>query len=478
MRARVFVAAAAAFVLAGCVAVGPSYERPPVATPESYSTPSGEGEIPEAWWTLFGQEALDRLVDEALQANQDLAAAAARVEEARALAGAARADRFPRLDANVSASSAKLSASTLGLPPDVEVQFEDFRAGASLAYEVDFWGRLRRAHEAARAELLASEEGRRNVRLAVAGDVTGAYFDLLALDRQLASARDTLRTRRESVRLQRLRLDAGTISELDLSQAEAELAATEAAVPRLVRARRQTETRLGVLLGRIGGEIERDGDLGAIRPPEVPAGLPSELLSRRPDVVAAEQRLVAANARIGVARAALFPSITLTASAGTESSELSNLFATGTSVWQMAAGLVQPIFHGGKLRRQAEAAEARQRQQLAGYLKTVQTAFAEVENALVARTTGAGERQAVARQVEALARARRLATVRYDAGDASYLDVLDAERNLFRADLELIDAQRAELGAAVALFKALGGGWTPPAAEPAPAEATADSGPD
>jgi len=478
MRRSTTALALLASVLAGCAAAGPDYRRPALALPEAYSPAGAAGEIPDRWWSLFGAPALDRLVDEALAANRDLAVAAARVEEARALAGVARGERFPQVDAGVVGSRSKLSGDTAAVPPGFDLERDAVRATAELSFELDFWGRLRRAHEAARAELLATEEGRRNVRLAVVSEVAAAWFDLLALDRQLAIARETAESRSESVRLQRLRFDAGSISELDLSQAEAELAATEATVPQLERAVRQTENRLAVLRGRFGGAVERGGALADLGPPAIPVGLPSELLMRRPDVVAAEQLLVAANARIGVARAALFPSITLTGYAGSESQELSDLFASGTNVWRAALGLVQPIFHAGKLRRQVDVARARERQALATYAKTLETAFAEVEDSLAALSTGAEERAALARQVEALGRARRLAALRYEAGDASYLEVLDAERNLFRADLDLVAARRAELGAAVGLFRALGGGWpgaratatpgSPPAAAPAP----------
>ncbi|MCM2269787.1 MAG: efflux transporter outer membrane subunit, partial [Thermoanaerobaculia bacterium] len=440
MRNRVIVAPAfatlAVVVLAGCATVGPDYQRPELGLPASYShAGSAGGTIAERWWELFGDAELDRLVEAALAANQDLAAAAARVEEARALAGVARADRFPHVDARLGGSRTKLSADTATVPPGFDLERDAFRATVGLSFEIDFWGRLARAHEAARAELLASEEGRRNVRLGVVAGVATAWFDLAALDRQLASTRSTVASRQESVRLQRLRVDAGTISELDLSQAEAELAAAEVAVPQLERARRQTENRLAVLLGRVGGELPQPPAIDPARLPVAPPALPSELLARRPDVVAAEQGLVAANARVGVARAALFPSISLTGYTGSESQELSDLLASGTGLWQVAAGLLQPVFQAGKLRRGVEAAQARQQQALAAYAKAVQSGFAEVEDALVARRTGAAERAALARQVAALARARHLAALRYEAGEAAYLEVLDAERALFRAEL-------------------------------------------
>lgn len=457
--------ALAALPLAGCLALGPAYRRPELALPATYSQATLEGAVPDAWWEAFRDPALDALEQEALAANQDLAAAAARVEEARALAGIARADRFPQLTAQVSGNRSRLSQETAELPPGFDLTFDRFDATVDLTFELDFWGRLRRASQAARAELLASQGGWRNVRLGLEADVADAYFDRSTFDRQLAIARETLDSRRESVRLQRVRYDAGSISELDLAQAEAELAATEATVPVLERQVRQTEDRLTVLLGRIGGAavqaaaVGLEAGPGGVELPAIPAGLPSELLVRRPDVAAAEQRLIAANARIGAARAAYFPAISLTGYAGSESAELSGLFRAGTSIWGAALDLLEPIFNAGRTRRQVEAQTALQRQALAAYVKAVQTAFADVEDGLVARSTGIAQREALARQVEALGRARRLAVLRYEAGDASYLEVLDAERNLFRAQLDLAGARRGELGAAITLFKALGGGW-------------------
>ncbi len=460
MKTFVRLAATLALLpLAACVTLGPDYQRPEPKLPAAFSQAGGDAAVPGAWWKLFGDPALDRLEEEALAANQDLAAAAARVEEARALSGLARADRFPEVTGQGGGSRTKFSNDNGQFPPGIPLEFDSFRVTAGLSYELDFWGRLRRLSEAARAELLATEAGRRNVALGLTAEVATAYFQLVALDHQLEVARDTLGTRGESVRLQGLRFDAGTISELDLAQAQAERAVTEATIPALERLIRQTENRLQVLLGRTGGGVERGATLDNLVLPAVPAGLPSRLLERRPDVIAAEQRLIAANARIGAARAAYFPSISLTGYAGTESQELADLFASGTGIWQVALGLVQPIFNAGRTRRQVEAATAREEQAVAIYLKAVQSAFAEVEDALVALSTGAAEREALARQVEALARARRLSDLRYEGGDSSYLDVLDADRNLFRAELDLARVRAAELTAAVTLFKALGGGW-------------------
>jgi len=460
MSARALASLLAATAVAGgCVTMGPDYQRPELAVPAGYSVAASGGEIPDAWWRSFGSGELDALVAEALAANADLAAAAARVEEARALAGEARADRLPQLDGRLAKTRTKLSSDTATVPPGFDLQRDAHRAALSFSWELDFWGRLARATEAARAGLVASEEGHRAIRLGVVAETATTYFHLLSLDRQLAIARETLSTRFESVRLQRLRFDAGSISELDLSQAEAELAATEATVPALERQIARAEGRLAVLLGRIGRVDPRGGELAALAVPEVPVGLPSELLQRRPDVVAAEQALVAANARIGVARAELFPSLSLTAYGGSESRELGDLLTSGTSIWQVGANLLQPIFAGGRARRRVEGARARESEALAGYARAVQSAFADVEVALAERRTAAAEREALDRQVTALARARHLATLRYDAGDASYLDVLDAERSLFRAELELVGARQLEAESAVALYRALGGGW-------------------
>ena len=454
----VITAVSAALSLSACVTVGPDYNQPELPMPASYDEAPSADSIQGAWWTLFGEPTLDSLVVEALAGNQDLAIAAARVEEARALAGIARADQWPEV--NATADVARTRQSDMFLPPVGEAENNFFSGAGTLSFELDFWGRLRRTTEAARAELLATEEAQRIVALALVSEVALAYFDLVALDLQLAIAQETLSSRSEAVVLQVSRLDAGTISELDLTQARADLAAAEAATPVLERLVRQTEDRMAVLLGRIGGTVERGASLDVVGAPEVPVGLPSELLTRRPDVLAAEQALVAANARIGAARAAYFPSVALTGYAGYESEALSDLVTPGAGIWQAAVSVFQPIFNAGRTRRQVDAARARERQALAAYTKTVQVAFAEVEDALVARRTSVAEREALMRRVETLTLARSLAQVRYEAGESSYLDVLDADRNLFQAELDLTDVRRSELAAAVTLFKALGGGWT------------------
>ena len=460
-----------------CRSVGKQYARPDIALPAAFSSgASSEAQpapLPDAWWQLYGDPKLDALIEEAYANNQDLALAAARIDESRALLGLADADRKPRVDASGSAAQIERTREALGVPPGFPIDVDRGQFGISVgaSYEFDLWGRYARGSEAARADLLATVEGQRVVRLSLAAEIALAYADLLVADRQLEISNDTVATRRESVDLQKLRLDAGTISELDLAQAEAELAATEAAIPAIARFRRQTEDRLAVLLGRIGGTVERGG-LDRFNLPEIPAGLPSDLLVRRPDVQVAEARLIAANARLAVAKTNLFPRLSLTASGGLESTELAKLFTSPAGVWQLALSVLQPLFDAGRNRRGIDAASARERQALALYLRSVQSAFADVEDALVARESGAQERGALERQVEALARARRLATIRYEAGDSSYLEVLDSERALFRSQLEWLRSRRDELAASIGMFRALGGGWANlPATSPEAPEA-------
>jgi outer membrane protein, multidrug efflux system len=471
---RLLATCSLVLALTACLTVGPDYHRPELPLPAGYAEAEAEpgapgAAVPDAWWTLFGDPALTRLVEEALAANQDLAAAAARVAEARALAGIAQSERFPQVSVTAGASRTELSTDTAPIPPGFDIETDSVRLAGTVAYELDFWGRLRRLTEAAREELLASEEGRRNLALAVASEAAAAYFDLLSLDEQVRIARETLGTRSELARLQKVRFDAGTISELDLAQAESEVAAAEATLPVLERQTRQVENRLAVLRGRFGGTVERaaPGALAEIAAPEVPVGLPSELLLRRPDVREVERRLAAANARIGAARAAYFPNVVLTGYAGSESAQLAGLFGSGTGIWQVAAALVGPIFNAGRTRREVEAAQAREQQALAAYTGTLQIAFAEVEDALVARRTGVAEREALTRQVEALSRSLRLANLRYEAGESSFIEVLDAQRTLFRAQLVLVESRRFELQSTVTLFKALGGGWQEAPAAPA-----------
>ena len=459
---RIFALLAVAALLAGC-AVGPDYLRPDVPAPQGWRTPAATetslGDLD--WWRVFADETLQGLIRTALEENKDVRLAVARVLESRAQLGVTRSSQFPQLDANGSYNNQRTSTvSAVPLPPTVNPEQEVFRSTLDLSFEIDLWGRLRRATEAARADLLASEENRRSVVVTLVGDVAQAYFDLLELDRELDIARRTLESRRESLRIVRLRFDNGITSELDLRRAEGEAASAAAQIPDLERQIAQTENRISILLGRNPAPIPRGGSLSE-QPvlPEVPAGLPSALLERRPDLRQAEQRLVAANARIGEAKAAYFPQITLTGAFGVESIALSDLFTGPARVWQFGPRITLPIFNAGRITSQVRAAGARQQQALVQYQQAIQRAFTEVEDTLVSHRKSREIRPDREALVAATRRSLELADLRYKDGLASYLEVLDAQRQLFSAEIDLARTNRDQLTSVVQLYKALGGGW-------------------
>jgi multidrug efflux system outer membrane protein len=463
--------ALAGLVAAGCT-LGPDYRRPAVPAPETWRTPAeGPASLADlGWWDLFHDEALQALVREALSANRDLRATVARVAEVRAVLGFTRAAQFPEIGASADAATQRISeVGAFPLPPGTDPESGVFGTSLDLAFELDLWGRLRRATEAARADLLESEETRRTVVLTLVGDVAVAYFDLLDLDRELEIARRTVASRRDSLDLVRLRFREGLTAELDVRRAEAELASAAATVPDLERRLAQTENALSTLLGRNPGPVPRGRPLEAQwAPPEIPAGLPSALLERRPDIRGAEQRLVAANARIGEARAAFFPQITLTGFFGVESAALSDLFTGPARVWSFGPRVTLPIFNAGRNRARLDAARAREAQAVALYELAVQQAFREVEDALVAHRKAREVRLEQEALVAASRRALELAELRYRNGLSPYLDVLDAQRQLFGAELNVAAARRAQLVALVQVYKALGGGWAPETAAGAP----------
>ena len=453
-----------AVALAGC-AVGPDYKRPAMETPPTWRTPAEEtaslADI--AWWDLFRDPVLRDLIATALEENKDLRLAVARVAEARAQLGVTRAAQFPQVDGQASYTNQRFSQKSFpftALPPGVDPQQEFYRTSLDLTFELDLWGRLRRATEAARAELLASEENRRTVLTTLISDVAQAYFDLLELDREAQIDRQTLDSRRASLELVRRRFDEGLTNELDVRRAEGEVASAAARVPDVERRIAQTENRLSILLGRNPGAIPRGAVLEAQTiPPELPAGLPSALLERRPDVRQAEQRLVAANARIGQAKAEFFPRISLTGSFGVESVALSDLFTGPARVWQAGPAMTVPIFNAGRIAANLRATEARERQALIQYQQTIQQAFREANDALVFHRKARETRAEREQQVMAARQALTLADLRYKNGLSNYLDVLDAERQLLSAEIELAQTTRDRLTAVVQVYKALGGGW-------------------
>ena len=454
--------------LAACMTVGPDYRKPGVELPAAWPGASTDAPVAVRWWTLYNDPHLDLLIDEALEHNTDLRIAAARVDEARAQLGVTRADQLPAVNAGAAASRNRFSQNTATAFPGIDPEYSDYSATLNAAWEIDFWGKYRRATEAARAELLASQSGRDAVQLSLSATVTRAYFNLRALDAQVDVTRQRIETRSKALELEKLRYDAGESSELQYRQVEAETLAAKALLPVLEQQQALQESALAVLLGRSPREllesgVARGAALDALAlPPAVPAGLPSDLLARRPDLYQAEQLLIASNARIGVARAAYYPSISLTGVLGFESDSLSNLFSAPSRLWQFSASAAQTVFDAGRTSGRVDAATARREQLLAQYQGTVQNAFREVKDALVASRKSAERLAAEQARVSALRTSVRLATMRYKAGEASLIDALDAERSLLDAELDRIAAQREQLAATADLFQALGGGWNAP----------------
>lgn len=451
-------------LLAGC-AMQPPYQRPPVEVevPAAWKESAPRYAEDGRWWRIYADSSLDSLIDEALSGNADLVVAAARVDEARALLREAQAGFFPRVDTNASVSRQEISRRTATSFPAIPREYSSYRATLNLSYELDLFGRLRSGAQAARAELEANEALRDAVRLALVAQVAKSYFALRSLDEQVALTRKTVSLREDALALQRKRHQAGVISEFELHQLESEAAAVRAQLPPLERDREREEAALAVLLGRTPRAIfeekvaRRLSEDEALAAAVVPSGLPSELLLRRPDLVEAERRLAAANARVGVARAEMFPSITLTALLGAESAALSNLFSGPAGLWTAAAAASQPIFAGGRLEARSAAAEARERAALAQYRKAIQSAFSEVRAALAAQTRSRESYEAESTRAAALAETLRHVRLRYENGIAGQLDVIDAERGLLAARSARIEALRAHRAAIADLFWALGG---------------------
>jgi outer membrane protein, multidrug efflux system len=451
-------------LIAAC-ALGPDYRRPDTTTPAAYRFEQdvAAASVADAgWWLVYRDPVLQSLIREGLANNLDVRIAAARVDAARAALGSARLQQLPQVGVDLGATRQRTSVYELpaGAPPVSNV----FAVEGTLSYEIDFWGKYRRATEAARAQLLQSDYAKQDVMAALVAGVATAYFTLQTLDEQLAITRRTVGTRQKFVDLTQAQHDRGTVSQLDVATAQAQLAVAKANLPDLQRQIGQTENQLSVLLGHNPDRILR-GAGGAAEtsldePSPVPAaGLPSTLLERRPDLREAEQNLVAANAQVGVAKANLFPSITLTAAGGSVSSALSSLFSGPARTWSAAAELLQPLINSQRSLYQLELADAQKRQALLQYQKSVQTAFQEVSDALIARQQDADVQAAQEAQVDAQRRANTIALARYRVGYASYFNVIDADRDLFTAELSLSAARLNTQLSVVQLYRALGGGW-------------------
>ncbi len=458
---RILAASVLPILLISC-ALGPDYSRPDIPTSESFRMAGEARELKSLanipWWELYQDVELQKLIRIALEENKDLRRAVASIDEFQARLFIARMDFAPQLSGTVNSPIAKQGGIAFPAFPN---PFNHYGQG-SLQWELDIWGRIRRANEAGRADLLSREENRRAVVLQLVSDVAQAYFELLQFDMQLGIAKRTVLAWEESVRIGRARLRQGLINRLDVDQFEAERANAAARSAELERQMVQKENQISVLLGRNPAQIQRGRTLTEqVLPPKVPPGLPSELLQRRPDIVQAEQQLVAASARIGVAKAERFPKLSLTGILGVASPQLSQLFTPATDFGVLGPTLTGPILNAQTLGFQQRAAEAQARQAVAQYEQTILVAFREVEDALVAVRTAREQREAQAEQVEALRSALRLANLRYNGGLANYLDVLIAQRNLFEAELALTSTHRLHLVSIVQLYKALGGGWSP-----------------
>jgi outer membrane protein, multidrug efflux system len=460
---RRFLPALLAAALAGCM-VGPDYERPAMELPAAYpgaQAGAAEPAVSHDWWTLYNDPLLNELVASSLERNADIRLAVARVEEADANLREANAAFLPEIDAQGAANRSRSSTTTgIPVPAGVPATRNDIRLALSTAFELDFWGRLRRAAEALRAQALGSRYAHDVVALTLAGLTAQAYFGLRSLDAQILVSRETLANRDESLSYVRKRAAGGIASDLELAQAETARAAAAVQLRELQRQRALLERQLAVLTGRLDLAVG-PGDLRVLPTPALPpAGLPSSLLDRRPDVRQAEQQLVSTNAQIGVAKAAMFPTISLTGSLGAQSKELSSLNDAGSRIWSLGFGLSLPIFDSGRYSARTDAARAREKQAVAGYQKAVETAFREVSDALASVESTSGAEQDYQTQVEAARRALRLARLRYEAGYSGFLEVLDAQRTANDAELAYLRNRQALLSSTVDLMKALGGGWS------------------
>jgi len=445
--------------LSGCT-TGPNYKRPLVPVPDRfYGEQARDEAVDEArslanapWWDVFDDPVLKSLIDEALRNGFDARTAAARVEEARAQYGVARSQSLPAVD-----YQGNWQRQRPPLTPTGKAQ-TTWTANVSISWELDVWGRIRRLNESARAQYLATEEGRRGVILSLLSDVAIAYLDLRELDQELVIARNTTAAFEDTYELFRRQLEGGTASVLETTRAEASVANVAAQIPEIERAVVARENQINFLLGRNPQPILREGPMMAL-PPEVPPGLPSALLERRPDIRQAEQLLVAANAEVGAAKADFFPRLSLTGLLGQVSPELGSLFESRSRTWSIGGGLLGPLFEGGRIKHGYEAARARWEQASISYEATTANAFGEVSRALVDRTKLVETARQRAREVAAYQEAVRVASIRYSSGLSAYFEVLEAQQQLFPAEIALAQTRRDQLVALVDLYRALGGGW-------------------
>lgn len=441
-------------------AVGPDYQRPAVVSPVAWKQAAPAETLPRGdWWKAFNDPALDELETRALNANQNLAAAAARVEQARAAAGIARSSYLPSVGLNPSVNRSRSSRTTDNVQPAAEST--TYRAALDATWELDLFGRVRRLNEGARAEAAASVADFENVRLALTAEVASSYFSLRALDRETALVNDGVGLRRKTLELINSRRTNGAATDFDVARAEAELAATEADAAALANRRAALQNAVALLLGEAAPNFElptSNSELSTV--PAIPAGLPSELLERRPDIASAESALAASNARIGVAKAAFFPAISLTGSFGQASGDIDRLTNSDSKLWSIGPSLYLPIFQGGRNKANLERSRAAYEESVALFRQRVLVAFREVQDALTATQLLADQAAAQNRAVAAARRAGELAQTRYDAGYVNYFEVIDAQRTVLTAERASAQLSAQRLVNSIGLIKALGGGWT------------------
>lgn len=457
MSSRLGVMAVMFFI--GCT-VGPNYKKPEISVPSQYRGVAAKQQVAsfgdQKWWDVFQDDALRDLIQTALQQNYDFRIAATRILQAQALLGITKADQLPTVTADASAARERLPK-TLANP---SVETNTYHVGGSLNWELDFWGKFRRATESARANLLAQEWVQRQVVSSLVSDIAASYFELRELDLELEISRQTLASRQDSLRLTNILADRGATSMLDVRQAEQLVFTASAAIPALEDRIQEQENFISILIGKNPDSIPRGKKL--IDQPhasEVPAGIPSTLLERRPDIQQAEQQLIATNAQIGVAKADYFPQISLTAAGGFQSAALADLFSGPAGAWTFAGSLVQPVFQGGRIHNRVKFAEARTQEATLQYQQTVQQAFRDVSDALVHYQKSQQVRVQLEQLTNSAEEAQRLSNMRYDRGRASYLEVLDSDTRFFTAQLALAQAQFTELEAMVQIYRSLGGGW-------------------
>lgn len=458
---------AAAVVLAGCAA--PALQAPQIEVPSGFKEAArwkpaqpAEAQPRGEWWKAFNDSALNRLIDDATAANANLAAAAARVKQARALAGVAEAERVPAINAEFGPQRARVLATSLGLPQGTPVMAAtSWQGRLTASYEVDLFGRIGNNVDAAQADAAASEATYRSVLLALQADVAQTYFRLRATDAELAFLNETVRLREENVRINQRRYELGDLGELDLARSKTEWSTTRSEAIALERQRAQLEHALAVLLGKPAAAFSADSNPlpASSALPVIPAGLPSTLLERRPDIAAAQRAMIAANARIGVARAAMFPALRLTGAGGAGSEDLSELFKWSSRTWVIGALLSLPVIDGGRTQAGIARSEAALEESVAGYRQSVLSAFAEVEDNLAGLRTLAGQAQAIDDALASARRSAELANKLYQAGRSSYLDVLDAQRNLAAVERNAVQLRGTRAITTVALIRSLGGGW-------------------